>query len=199
MRLELSSAPSGDVVTTAELRRELRLGDIMDFNNDLDLYQDIAVEELEADCRLQLLTATWKLLLDRFPCNAEDVLEIPLAPVQSVSSIQYYDTAGDLQTWASSNYDVSDGDFPKRISTAGDGIAWPSTELRPDAAIVTFVAGYGTASDVPAIAKGIIRMKVREKFHDCGCGDMEPLLNKLRWDYSLNAERIKHGHHTQTM
>jgi len=199
MRLELSTAPSGDVVTTTELRSELRLGDITDYDSDLALYQEIAVEELEADCRLQLLTATWKLLLNRFPCNSEDGIEIPLAPVQSVSSIQYYDTAGVLQTWSSSNYDVSDGDFPKRISTAGDGIAWPSTELRPDAAIVTFVAGYGTSQNVPAMAKGIIRMKVRERFHDCDCGDMEPLLNKLRWDYSLNAERIKHGQHSQTM
>lgn len=199
MRLELSTAPSGDVVTVADLRSELRLGDITDYDNDLSLYQEIAVEELEADCRLQLLTATWKLLLNRFPCNSEDAIEIPLAPVQSVSSIQYYDTTGVLQTWLSSNYDVSDGGFPTRISTAGDGTAWPSTELRPDAAIVTFVAGYGTSQNVPAMAKGIIRMKVRERFHDCDCGDMEPLLNKLRWDYSLNAERIRHGQHSQTM
>lgn len=94
-----------------------------------------------------LVTQTWRRSFDQWPDG--DVLRLPLGPLQSVSSITYYDTAGSSQTWASSNYHaVSDAIGPCIV--LDDAASWPNLDDRPDAVTVTWVCGYGAASAIPA-------------------------------------------------
>ena len=100
-----------------------------------------------------LLTQTWTLQLDDFPCETWDDpyagIRVPLPPLQSVSSITYLDTAGAEQTLATSVYAVDTASQPGIISLR-NGQSWPSVLDQRNAVTITFVAGYGAAaSDLP--------------------------------------------------
>jgi len=93
----------------------------------------------------QLITATWNLYLDAFKAE----IRVPYPPLQSVSSIKYYDTGGTQQTLDSSVYTVDTYAKPGRVVEAYSQ-TWPSTRSIINAVDVEFVAGYGAAgSDVP--------------------------------------------------
>ncbi len=90
------------------------------------------------------LTQTWDLWLDSFPSGG--CIRIPLPPLQSVTSIKYYDTANVEATMAIADYFVDDKSEPGRLSLAY-GKSWPSTTLRPvNGVCIEFVAGYGNAA-----------------------------------------------------
>lgn len=111
-----------------------------------------------------LVTQTWDYSLDGFP--AEDrPIRLPLAPVQSITSISYTDTAGASQTFASSKWSLSaDKDWRPRIDL-GYGEAWPSTRDVPDAVTVRFVAGYGDAdTDVPPAIRSALKILIGDLY-----------------------------------
>lgn len=179
---ELVTPPAGDVVTLAEVKADLRI-DTDDFDAELTGWIAAAVERLEDATRRQLLTATWRLYLDQFPRR-----EIPIwkAPTQSVEAIEYVGLDGELVEMPAADYVVSPGDAP-RVIVPAYGTCWPPTRRQPQAVRIQFVAGYGEASDVPAMAKGIIKVLVRGYFSGCEM-DVEPLLNHLRWTNQRETE-----------
>lgn len=91
-----------------------------------------------------LVTQTWRRTLPYFSGS----ISLPLPPVQSVSSVKYYDTDNVEQTFAPSNYRVVLTPDAATIELA-DGVSWPSTFGRSDAVNVDYVTGYGGASEVP--------------------------------------------------
>lgn len=93
-----------------------------------------------------LITQTWRLTLPAAPSSA---LQLPLPPVQSVSSITYYDADNVSQTFAADQYRlVSAGDVG--LVDLAQGASWPALYSRSDAMSVEFVAGFGDDSeDVP--------------------------------------------------
>lgn len=100
-----------------------------------------------------LLTQTWTLALDDFPCETWDDpyagIRVPLPPLQSVSSITYLDGQGVEQTLATSVYAVDTASQPGIISLKS-GQSWPGVQDVRNAVTITFVAGYGdTASALP--------------------------------------------------
>ena len=73
----------------------------------------------------------------------------PKAPLQSVSSITYVDTAGATQTLATSEYVVDGATHIGRIYSAY-GATWPAVRCQPRAITVRFVCGYGgNPGDIP--------------------------------------------------
>jgi uncharacterized phiE125 gp8 family phage protein len=93
------------------------------------------------------ITQTWQLWLDAFP--GQNYIKIPLPPLQSISSVKYYDVNDTEYTFASSNYYQDIVSEPGWI-VLNSGSSWPSTTLRPaNGVCVTFVAGYGAAASVP--------------------------------------------------
>lgn len=93
-----------------------------------------------------LVTQTWELVLDKFPDNE---IRIGMLPVQSITSVKYYDEDGALQTLDSSLYVLDAETLPGWVIPAYDE-DWPSTRDVSSAVIVRFVAGYGAAASVPA-------------------------------------------------
>lgn len=102
--------------------------------------------------RKAFVTQTWELWLDAFP--NKDYIKIPLPPLQSVTSVKYYDTSDTEATFSSGDYFVDTKSEPGRVAL-NYGETWPTTALRPaNGVCVTFVAGYGdAASDVPKKVK----------------------------------------------
>lgn len=83
---------------------------------------------------------------------------LPWPPLQSVTSITWTDTAGNVSTVPSSTYIVDTFSEPGRVALAF-GQTWPSQSVQGNAiqpvggVTVTFVAGYTSAANVPQSAK----------------------------------------------
>lgn len=91
-----------------------------------------------------LMTQTWRAEMEAWPLALRLQRAVPL---QSVTSVQYYDAANTLQTLDASVYVVSA--FEPALITLADGKTWPALARRPDAVRVTYVAGATSAADVP--------------------------------------------------
>ncbi len=101
---------------------------------------------VERESGLKLLTQTVAMTFTGFPCGP---LELPLAPVQSISSVAYRDAAGDEQTLTGHGTWLAKR--PPLVGAPAGG--WPATACDGMAAVtVTAVVGWATAAAVPAQA-----------------------------------------------
>lgn len=97
-----------------------------------------------------LMEQTWDLWLDKFPKGG--AIEIPLPPLQTVTSIKYYDIDDTEHTMDAADYIVDAASEPGRV-VLGYSKAWSTTTLRPVKAVcVRFVAGYATYSSTVTTA-----------------------------------------------
>jgi uncharacterized phiE125 gp8 family phage protein len=103
----------------------------------------------------QLITATWEQWRDRFPCGRHPI-QLPKPPLQSVVSVQYIDSSGDLVPF-------SDGASPETLyyqtkAPQGPHAAcgwieplygrdWPIARCETGAVRIQFTSGYGTDMD----------------------------------------------------
>ncbi len=143
-------APAVDLVTAAEVKAQCRI----DTSDDDTLIAALIaaatsyVDGYSGILGRALVNQTWAQKFPSFPGGA--VLGLPLAPVQSITSITYYDSDNASQTLASSVYALLDDELGPHVALQVDQ-SWPSAYSRADAVTVTFVAGYGAAaSAVPA-------------------------------------------------
>lgn len=165
--LSLKTAPTGlalDWVT--EVKSHLRLDSETERARVESILVPAATAMAEEMTGRQILTATWTLKLDAFPA-LEAPIELPKAPLQSVTHVKYFDTAGVLQTLSSALYTVEapDGAFadPGRI-VLDYGEVYPGTYGQVRAVEVEFVAGYGEAAAVPPLIKAALLLIVGELF-----------------------------------
>jgi uncharacterized phiE125 gp8 family phage protein len=110
------------------------------------------------------VSTTWTLALDRFPVGTDPIL-LPMAPLQSITSITYLDSSGASQTWSSAYYRVTVSRHPGRVVPIV-GQSYPTTYQTTDAVTVRFVAGYGAASAVPLALKQAILLLVTNWFEN---------------------------------
>jgi len=137
-----------DFISTAELKAHLRIDHVYD-DTILDIYRNVAMQALDGRdgyLRRAVCSQTWTWELPEFPAGTE--LHFPLPPLQSVTSIQYYDADNALQTLSSANYIVHANAHVGYLKLTPDG-SWPATYERDNAVLITFVAGYGAAAAVP--------------------------------------------------
>lgn len=144
MGYSLITAPAIEPVTTAEAKAHLRV-DIADDDTLIDNLVKAAREQAESFTGRALLTQTWEYALDGFP--AENHIDLPKPPLQSVTSVTYYDTDGAAHTFAATSYYVDKSMEPGRL-VLDYGETWPSETLRPSsgAVVIKFKAGYGDAA-----------------------------------------------------
>ncbi len=103
-----------------------------------------------------LVTQTWRVDVACFSSE----FRFPLAPIQSIVSVEYYEPVGSAYTTLDGlNYRLGvDGRGP--ILELASGSYWPAVATRGDAVRVTYVAGYGSALAVPAALKHAILLLV---------------------------------------
>jgi uncharacterized phiE125 gp8 family phage protein len=142
--LKLVTAPTLLAVSPAEAKAQARV-DIDD--DDLLLERKIraATEAAQVVQNRALLTSTWRLSMDYFPCWE---IRLPMPPLQSVTSITYVDSAGSTQTLSASTYIVDTDAEPGRVTPAY-GLVWPSVRVQPGSVKITYIAGYTAASLIP--------------------------------------------------
>lgn len=151
--LTLHTAPAVEPLSLTEAKKQVEVATAIT-THDTHLTNLIvaARQAAEAETHRQIITATWKLILDRFPCDSDEPIRLPFGSLQSVTHVKYYDTDGTQQTWSSVNYIVSTSREPGLIRKAY-GVVWPTIQPRPDAVEVQFVCGYGVAAAVPQLLK----------------------------------------------
>lgn len=172
MPSKLVTQPAQEPITLAQFKEHAR---ISRDDEDATIKGYIAAARLYAETRQrrQLITATWRLTLDGFPCAGvtypygcytygtepdQFAIKVPRPPLQSVTSITYVDTDGVTQTLDDDLYRVDAESEPGRITPAYNQ-SWPYTRPQTNAVTVTFVAGYGaTPATVPATTRQAIEM-----------------------------------------
>ena len=136
-----------------------------------------------------LMTQTWDLFLDVFPAGSKSI-QIPLPPLQSVTSVKYINPDGNLITLDASKYIVDIAATPGLIHAAY-GESWPDTRCQSNAVTVRFVAGYGTAAAVPEPVKAALKLLVGHWYQNrepVNIGNITTPL-PMTVDYLLSAYR----------
>lgn len=172
MELLLITPPTTEPVTLTEAKNHLRL-DLVATGEDVEINALIqaAREYCEDYQNRAYITQTWDLMLDGWPRNnarydsrtnaRENPIKIPLPPLQSVTSITYTTSEGEVKTMPSTDYIVAPGAYGSRIALAS-GKSWPSEALQTVQGIkIRFVAGYPTKTGTPNDPAGNVPQKVK--------------------------------------
>lgn len=150
-------------------------------------YISAASRMVEDDAEIALMTSTWAVYLDDFPCWE---IELRKPPVKSITSITYVDTANATQTLSASAYRADLHHKPARVEPAYQTI-WPVARYQSNTVVVTFVAGETTPSAINPNAIQAIKMLAshwyiaREAIGEKPGGEVglsySALIDRLRW------------------
>jgi uncharacterized phiE125 gp8 family phage protein len=143
--LTLVTAPAEEPITLAEAKLHLRVSHAEEDALITRLIKS-ARRRCEAETRRALVTQTWDLVLPEWPCEDRRIV-VPLAPLQTITSVSYVDPAGATVVLPSGDYKVRPGSPGLVMLRASK--SWPSLTSDPDPITVRFVAGYGAAAAVP--------------------------------------------------
>lgn len=164
IKVEVTSSPAVEPLTVAEAKAHLRVDHTTD-----DSYIESLIKAARVTCEnLQnraYITQTRKLYLDDFP-GVNCPIELPFAPLQSVSSLTYVDTDGTTQTWASSNYQVDAKAQPGTLEPV-DGVTYPLVyPNKRNAVIITYICGYGaTSASIPESMRHAMRLLISDWYN----------------------------------
>lgn len=153
----ISVQPATEPVSLDDARLQCRV-DGNAYDGELTLYIKSARSHVEGISGTKLITQTVVMRCTEF----DDLVKLPTAPIQSISSIGYVDGAGNAQTLDASVYQGHlYGLDPAILLKANQ--SWPSIQER-SLITVTATAGYGAASDVPAVVLDAVRMSIAQRF-----------------------------------
>jgi uncharacterized phiE125 gp8 family phage protein len=135
MNIRQVTLPTAEPISVAQAKAHIKA-----LTNDEDAliarWIKTAREQAEAMLNRAVVARTWEKQLDAFPVS----LELPWAPVRSVTSLKYLDVDGVEQTIAPASYTLDKHATPGWIVPAY-GFAWPSTRADINAVRVRYVAG----------------------------------------------------------
>jgi len=167
MQAILIAPPMVEPVSLAEAKAWLRV-DVNDEDAAILSLISAARALVESATRRALVTQSWRLALDAWPFAGADggwsilstrpsatpcEIQLPLAPVQSVSAVRVYDAAGQPQTIALAAYRLVGAPERARLVFAA-----PPQQPGANAAGIEIdvVAGYGDPPDTPAALRHAI-------------------------------------------
>lgn len=184
MSLKIVTPPAVEPISLTEAKMHLRLAvtdvDAADYTaEDAAITRVItqAREYVEHQGLHSLITQTWDFYLDAFP--DQNIIRLPLPPLQSVTSISYIDADGADAVFTDFEVLTHSGKIKKTY-----GVAWPA--IYPESEIVIrFVCGFGTdGEDVPARLRGAMFLLINH-WHE---NSSETIAK-----YGVVSERIKLG------
>lgn len=151
----LVTAPTADAVTLSQAKKQCEIAEFDPTHDDHFLALiDRAREELEIDCDMCICPQTWRVYTD----DMEDEMQLQKGPIQSITSIKYYDINNVQQTLSTSIYGF---DVANRTIRLKYNQSWPSTITRWDAWEITYLCGY---SNVPPMAQQAMLILIEKYF-----------------------------------
>jgi uncharacterized phiE125 gp8 family phage protein len=169
-------APASEPVSLTEARAQCHI-DGSDFDTELAIYIQAAREHVERYTGLALVEQT---VVIRASCF-HDLCRLPVAPVQSITSVSYLDTTGAEQTLATTVYESVLVGLEPSIRLKIDQ-SWPSVRYVSDAVRVTAVCGF---SSVPAPIKAAMLLTIENMNENRAAGDMPEAAMNLLSNYRL--------------
>lgn len=135
--------PGAQPLTLQDVKDHLGVNDFAS-DTRIDTCISQAKEYAEWYLSRTLMPTTLEIRLDAFPSE----IELPMAPVSSITSITYIDTSGNLQTVSPTAYNLDNFHVVPYIRPIFGGV-WPSTRAERNAVRVRYVAGYADAASIP--------------------------------------------------
>jgi uncharacterized phiE125 gp8 family phage protein len=154
---KVSTQPTEEPLTVEDAKQHARITDT-DSDGLILSYIQSAREACEAYMGRALFTQSLTLVLSDFV----NVIPLPqAAPLQSITSVKYYDTDNTQQTLASTYYDTDTVVRPGAV-VLKVGQSWPSlqAERRNGRVEIVYVAGWSTVAAIPEQIKQGLRMFV---------------------------------------
>lgn len=170
MSLRLITPAASYPVTQAEAKMQCRV-DGSDENDLIDTYIAAATAHVESVTGRALMSQTWEQVLDDF----SDAMMLPKGPVQSVTSVKYFDTAEAEQTVSASDYVLDNVSDPAWVVKAEDA-TWPEVAEGVNNVIIRFVAGY---SAVPPELKAAILLCIAHFYDNRSTGSIPDVVQSL--------------------
>lgn len=133
---QLITAPTFQPITLADAREASRISSSIQ-DRELGSWINEAVARLQQETWRQFCTATYSMKFQEFT----EEMHLPRPPLASVTSITYFDSAGDEQTLSADIYDVVTDQTPGLVRLAYQQ-SYPATRRHFDDITVTFVCGW---------------------------------------------------------
>lgn len=162
---EIVTRPTTEPITLVEAKKQCEIATS-------DTAHDDHVNALIADARQKweddtdsaLCNQTWRVVTSGF----EDGMKLPKRPIQSITSITYYDGTNTQKTLGTDIYQLHVGRQELRLQ-------WlkivPVSLARWDAWTITYLCGYGAdGTNVPGVAKRAMMMLIGYHY-DANRGD----------------------------
>lgn len=145
LSFSLVSPPETEPVSLAEAKAHARID--TDADDALIAALIVAARQwAEHATGRAFITQTWQLSLDA-PEGRE--IFLPRAPLQRVSSLQFFDDADTAHAWPNESTFVDTSHEPGRL-VLRSGAVWPSPRRAANGLKITYVGGYGDdAASVP--------------------------------------------------
>jgi len=164
MGLVRTIGPTVEPITLAEVKEYARVT-ASDDDDTITRLVAVARDYVERIAGRSLLDQTWALSLDAFPAGA-GAIELAMPPVSAITSVTYTDTDGAGQTVSGSDYELDSTAWVPSIRPVYGG-SWPGARLEPGSVVVTYVAGYGSASsDIPEHLRQAVFLIVNHWFEE---------------------------------
>jgi len=183
-----TAAPATSAVNLADVKAHLRIT-TSDEDGILEAYVNAAIDIVESKTRRAIISRTFRYEQPEF---SED-MEIPVAPLVSVQSVQYKNSNGTLTTWDSANYLVDSTSLLGIVRRAA-GVGFPTVLLNsPNGVQVNFTAGYGTTFDaVPQGLRFIVLMLAGHYFVNRAPVNIGNIVNEVpnTLSYAIDAYKI---------
>lgn len=161
-RYKLKTAPIFAPVELAQFKRNLRIGTQDEDDNSQDLYLqeilDNVIDEVQTDIGRQLARATYTMYLDDFP--SED-LAITLGPVNTISTVKYYNSSNALTTMPSADYLLDNVLLTGRMRFLNTYNVYSE---RLNGVEIEFTNGWATAAEIPKDIKDAIVLLATDRY-----------------------------------
>ncbi|MGK2873760.1 MAG: head-tail connector protein [Alphaproteobacteria bacterium] len=181
-RLSLLSAPAVEPVSEAEARAHMRV----DSEEELALmlgYMRAARQAVESWTGRALISQNWRWMLDAWPhargtrwwdgvrqgamsAGAARYIEVPKAPLLSVTAVTLFDDADQSVVWPVENYFADTASAPGRLVLRNSAPV-PQPQRAASGLQIDFTCGYGAApGDVPEPLRQAVLMLAAHYFEN---------------------------------
>lgn len=181
-RLSLITAPAIEPVSEAEARAHLRLTS----EDEVALlfgHIRAARHMVESWTGRALISQSWRWMLDGWPghamqdwwgglrqgavaAGAARYIEMPKAPLQSISAVTLFNDADQPEVWAAANYFVDTASEPGRL-VLRNAASMPAPQRAANGLQIDFTCGYGAGQgDVPAPLRQAVLMLCAHYFEN---------------------------------
>lgn len=152
----IQAAPQGEPFTLDQAKRAARV-EVNDEDAEIQGWIKAARQDAEEYLHRGLLTQDWRLTIEDWA----DRIVLPLAaPLQSVLSVKYYDTAGVQQTLSTSVYVVDLDAEPGAVNLAPASV-WPALQAQRARPIeINYRIGWQNAAAMPEVIRSGIAIMI---------------------------------------